>query len=535
MKKDLESLIIQKAIKERIYSAKDFDRLKRRVASGLKLPKPSTASLNIAYHKLIKSRKIKPSPELERIMVRRAVRTLSGIAPITVLTKPFPCPGRCVYCPTEATMPKSYLSNEPAAMRALYLNFNPFAQVAKRLQAMRDNGHPVDKLELIVKGGTWSAYPEKYKHWFIKRCFDAANSFGRKNRSAKNLQAAQKINQTAASRVIGLTLETRPDWVTPKEIAGMRALGATRVELGVQSLDDDILEIVKRGHLTDWTIYATHLLKDAGFKVDYHMMPGLPGSTPAKDVAIFKKLFDDPRFRPDMIKIYPCVLLPNSELFNWWKRGKFVPVSEKNLVTALVKIKSFVPRYVRISRLVRDFPAPAVSAGAMATNLRQVIQERMKTLGIKCQCLRCREIGHNPGIDAAKIKPKLFTDKYSASGGTEYFLSFEDARRRVVLGFLRLRLPSSSNQAVLSTLPELEGAALIRELHVYGQQIELGKSAKTASQHKGLGRILMNQAESIAKKNGFSKIAVIAGIGVREYYKCLGYAQTGSFMIKKPR
>jgi len=529
----IEEKIILSAIDKKIISKEKLDRIKRQIAGSFKLPPPPTSALNKAYHKLIKSKKIKPSSDLERVLTRRAVRTLSGVAPVTVLTKPAPCPGQCVYCPTEATMPKSYLSNEPAALRALLLRFDPFTQVTRRLAALQDNGHPTDKIELIVKGGTWSAYEWKYRQWFIKRCFDAANSFAGKKIISKNLEQAQKKNEKAKNRIIGLNLETRPDWITPQEIIRLRELGCTRIELGVQSLDNKILKLVKRGHLTDWVIYANHLLKDAGFKVDFHMMPALPGSTPQKDIATFKKLFSDDRFRPDMIKIYPCVLLPNSELYSWWKRGKYKPWSDKQLIATFAKIKSFIPRYVRISRLIRDFPAPSIASGTKTSNLRQMVQAEMKKQGLKCQCLRCREIGHNLEIDVSKIKPQLFIEKYKAVGGTEYFLSFEDAKRRVVFAFLRLRIPSSTNQQIIDVLPELKGCALIRELHTYGHLVPLAKISKLAAQHKGLGKKLMKEAEKIIKKNKYKKVAVISGIGVRQYYKKLGYRLVSTYMIKK--
>ena len=528
----VEEKIIITALNRKISTKEELDKLKRSIAGSFKLPPPPTSSLNQAYHKLLKSKKIKSNPEFEVLLTRRAVRTLSGIAPVTVLTKPAPCPGQCVYCPTEATMPKSYISNEPAAMRALLLRFDPYKQVYRRLKAFQDNGHPTDKIELIVKGGTWSAYNTKYKNNFIKRCFDAANDFNSRKKQSKNLHQSQKINEKAKNRIIGITLETRPDWINPKELVNLREVGCTRVELGVQSLDDKVLELVKRGHYTDYVIYATHLLKDAGFKVDYHMMPGLPGSTPKKDIAMFHELFDDPRFQPDMIKIYPCVLLPNSELYDWWKKGKYKPYSEKTLVDTFVKIKSFIPRYVRISRLIRDFPAPDIAAGSKVSNLRELVQKEMAGQGVKCKCLRCREIGHNPQIDVSKIKPKLFIDKYKASGGTEYFISYEDPKRQVVFAFLRLRIPSITNDEVIKVLPELKSCSLIRELHTYGHLVPLNKQLKKATQHKGYGMKLVKEAESIALKHDYTKMAVISGVGVREYYKKLGYKLEDTYMLK---
>jgi len=528
----IEEKIIITALEKKITGKEELNKLKRQVAGEFKLPPPPTSSLNQAYHKLLKIKKIKPNPDLQALLTRRAVRTLSGIAPVTVLTKPAPCPGRCVYCPTEATMPKSYISNEPAAMRALLLRFDPYKQVFRRLQAFRDNGHPTDKIELIVKGGTWSAYDSKYKNHFIKRCFDAANDFNSVKKPSTNLVQAQKRNERAKNRIIGITLETRPDWINPKELVTLREVGCTRVELGVQSLDDNILKLVKRGHYTDYVIYATHLLKDAGFKVDYHMMPGLPGSTPNKDIKMFKELFADPRFRPDMIKIYPCVLLPNSELYEWWKKGRYKPYSEKTLIDTFVKIKSFIPRYVRISRLIRDFPAPDIQAGSKVSNLRELVQKEMARQGVKCKCLRCREIGHNPKVDISKIKPELFIDKYEASGGTEYFISFEDAKRDYVLAFLRLRIPSPTNDAVLEVLPELKNCSLIRELHTYGHLVPLDQRLNAAAQHRGLGARLVKEAESISRKHNYERIAVISGVGVRGYYRKFGYKLRKTYMLK---
>lgn len=533
MENSIEEKIVFEALKQKAFTKNEMDKLKRSVAGAFKLPPPPSSDILKAYHKLLENKKIKKSFRLENVLIRRAVRTLSGIAPITVLTKPAPCPGQCVYCPTEATMPKSYISNEPAAMRALLLRFNPYQQVAKRLQAMQDNGHPTDKIELIVKGGTWSAYDRKYQQWFIKQCFDAANSFGGRKKMSKNIVQAQKKNEKAKNRIIGLTLETRPDWITPEEIVRLRKLGCTRIELGVQSLDDRILQMVKRGHYTDWVVRATQLLKDAGFKVDYHMMPALPGSTPAKDIKMFKQLFDDSRFCPDMIKIYPCVILPNSELYQWWKQGKYKPWSEQTMIKTFAKIKSLIPRYVRISRLIRDFPTPDVAAGTHVSNLREAVQKEMKKQGLSCQCLRCREIGHNPQIDPSKVKPTLFIDKYEASGGTEYFISFEDKERQVVLAFLRLRLPPKENQVIIRHLPELKKAALIRELHTYGHLLPLTAKSALSAQHKGLGKKLMQEAKKIALKNQYKKIAVISGIGVREYYRKLGYKAKGTYMIKE--
>ncbi|MFZ5364375.1 MAG: elongator complex protein 3, partial [Patescibacteria group bacterium] len=422
----------------------------------------------------------------------------------------------------EKNMPKSYLSNEPAVMRAIAFNFNPEKQVAGRIKVLEMNGHPTDKLELIVIGGTWSALPDKYQKWFIQKCFNGANG-----KKSKNLAAAQKINETAAHRIIGITLETRPDHITPNEIARMRELGATRVELGVQSIYDSILQRNCRGHNAAETVRATKLLKDAGFKICYHLMPNLPGSTLVKDLKMFREIFSNSDFQPDMIKIYPCVVTRGSEIYKWWKQKKYKPYSEKQLIDLLIKIKKIIPPYVRINRLIRDIPSPSIEAGNKISNLREVLQQEMSRRGLACKCIRCREIGHQKNIKYTA--PKLFVKKYNASGGTEYFISFDSPDKKILYAFIRLRIPDFEMPAVL---PELENAALIRELHTYGHLVPIDKKTPGATQHLGLGKKLMAEAEKIAKKYGLKKMAVISGVGVREYYKKLGYYLEGTYMVK---
>ncbi len=501
---------------------------------------PPTAELRRAYLAAVEADPANARPWLDKVLVRREVRSLSGVAVVTVLTKPWPCPGHCVYCPTEARMPKSYLSNEPAAARALALNCDPWRQTFQRIKSLVANGHPADKIELIVKGGSWSAYPRDYQRWFIKRCFDAANAAGsaRSPRSA-NLASAQKINENAAHRIIGLTLETRPDLITPEEVSHLRELGCTRIELGVQSLDDRVLKLVKRGHDTSAVVAAVRLLKDAGFKTDFHLMPQLPGSTPASDLRGLRRVFRDPNFRPDMIKIYPCVVLESAELHKWWKRGVYRPYPVEELIDVLIRAKKDIPRYCRISRLIRDIPSTSVLAGNPVTNLRQVIQDRMAERGLACQCLRCREIGHASKAEPRLLRaaPVMFDEAYEASGGVEHFLSFEDRKRRAVFAFCRLRLPPAEPAGRSAELgkfmPEIRGAAFIRELHTYGHLVPIDERDPAASQHRGLGRRLMAEAERLARAAGFKKMAVISGIGVRAYYRKLGYRLQGTYMVKK--
>jgi elongator complex protein 3 len=438
-------------------------------------------------------------------------------------------------------MPKSYLSNEPAAMRALDQKFDPFNQVYQRLDALKANGHAADKIELIVKGGTWSSYPWTYRQWFIRRCFDAANSFGYpRRRTQRTLIAAQRLNETARHRVIGMTLETRPDRVTPLEVNWLRLLGATRIELGVQTLEDDVLRRVKRGHDVEAVARATDLLKAAGFKVDYHLMPQLPGATPESDLKTVHATFDDPRFRPDMIKLYPCVVLERTPLYRDWRAGRYEPYSDAELFETLIAAKTAVPRYCRISRLIRDIPSTSVLAGNAITNLRQGLQTEMTRRGLACDCLRCREIGRAAQLDPklAEAAPTLFDDRYEASHGTEHFLSFEDPNRRGVVAFCRLRLPGPRDpndrdqNRHFNLMPEIRNAAFIRELHTYGVQVRIGGQDERSAQHKGLGKKLMREAERMARTAGFRKMAVISGIGVRGYYRKLGYRRRGTYMIK---
>jgi len=463
------------------------------------------------------SNKIKKSIFLENFLKTRKVRTLSGIAAITTITKPYSCPGECIYCPDEKNMPKSYLANEPACMRAVLTNFDPYKQVEARLNSLKMTGHTTDKIELIVLGGTWSSYPKKYQDWFIKRCFDSCNK-----KTSKNLEIAKKINERTKHRIIGLTLETRPDFVTEKEIKKMRILGCTRIELGIQSLYKDVLKKNKRGHDIKAIVNATKLLKDAGFKINYHMMLNLPGSTLKKDEKMFEELFSNSDFQPDQLKIYPCAVLKTSPLYKIWKNKKYKPYSQKQLINLLVKIKQKIPSYVRIVRVIRDIPSQSIIAGNKVSNLRQTIQKELKKQNKKCKCIRCREIKESisKNITFKRID-------YDASEGKEIFLSFEDIKKDKLLAFLRLRITNSW------TLPILKNTAIIREIHTYGQTVPISKNIKIAHQHKSLGKKLIKRAEEIVKKEtNYKKIAVIAGVGVREYYKKLGYKLKDEYMIK---
>ena len=519
----------------------DLEAGKRAICKQYRLAAIPNSDILKEYRLLLSQKTIRPLESLENILRKRAIRTLSGIAPVAVLTKPYPCPGNCAYCPHEKNVPTSYLSNEPAVMRAIRCQYDPYKQVALRLKALESNGHEPTKIELIVIGGTWSYLPTKYKYWYILNCFRAANDYSKLRKTVFKSQAgenkfdqklkspyAQKLsladlkqslikeqnkNEKAGYRFIGVTLETRPDYLDEAEVREMRDLGATRIEIGVQAIDDKILKLNKRGHDVAAIAEATKLLKEYGFKVTYHLMPALPGATPKKDLEMFKRLFSDERFQPDQIKFYPTVVTAGSLLYRWYKKGQYKPYSDKQLQELIVACKAAVPTYVRIIRLIRDIPGESIIAGNKITNLRQIMKDR----GVKCNCIRCREAKEQ----VIELDYRITTLKYPASGGTEYFISAASRDGKVLYGFCRLRIDKNSPIA----------PAIIRELHVYGVLVSVGGDKKV--QHSGLGKRLMQEAEQIAAKDKAASLAVISGVGVRGYYKKLGYKKKDSYMVKK--
>ncbi|OGF33850.1 hypothetical protein A2223_01230, partial [Candidatus Falkowbacteria bacterium RIFOXYA2_FULL_35_8] len=491
---NINEQIIKILLSAKILNQNRLKKVKNRMANNYKVGIVSNAELLYTYKHLLKKKKISAKPEIEHLLKKRAIRTLSGVAPVAVLTKHYKCPGNCAFCPNEKDMPKSYLSNEPAVMRAILTKFNPYDQVKYRLRALEEHGHQTDKIELIIMGGTFSFLPKQYQTWFIRRCFDACNK-----KTSQSLAQAQKTNERAKHRIIGLTLETRPDYINQKELIRFRQLGCTKIEIGVQAIDNKILELNQRGDTVEQIVKATKLMKQAGFKVAYHMMPNLPGSTPTKDFKMFEKLFSDENFQPDMLKIYPTVVTAGTKIYTWWKKGKFKPYSNKQLITLLIKIKKIIPNYVRIIRLIRDIPEQSILAGNKVSNLRQTLKTQLDEQGVECQCIRCREARENiTGIS----KAKLFIVKYPASEGTEYFLHYSSPNKKILYAFLRLRL----DQKFKHFIPELQDCALIREVHTYGKLISLGSKEK-AVQHMGFGKKLLLEAEKIAKKNNFDKIA----------------------------
>lgn len=504
-------------------SEEALHKLKKRFSQSYEIPLPTNFKLQETY-KAMQGEGWRGHPTLQRLIRKRKIRTLSGISVITVLTKPYPCPGKCVFCPTEPGMPKSYLSNEPGAMRAVLDDFHPREQVKTRLDSLMKQGHETDKIEMIVLGGTFSAYNPRYQSDFIRALYNACN-----DKPGKSLKAAQKHNETAQHRIIGLSLETRPDHITPKEILRMRRLGCTKVQIGVQHTSNTVLALNKRGETIEDTIHAMRLLKDAGFKVATHLMPNLPGSNPEMDIAMIDDFFQNPNFKPDQLKLYPCVVTPYSELEQWWRGGRYSSYSDETLMEILIQMKRIVPAYVRIERLFRDIPGESILEGSQKTNMRQLLQERMRREGLKCHCIRCREI---KGDIFDPTAAELQILQYDASEGQEYFISFNDLNRDKLLSLLRLRFSSYSLQRKKHFIPELEGASLIREIHTYGAQVRIGKSDEDASQHANLGRQMIQKAEKISKQAGFSKIAVIAGVGTRPYFRKLGYELEGTYMTK---
>jgi len=489
-------------------------RIKREIAKKYKIPCPSNIELLKAYHELVGNKRIKKNKKIEELLKTRPIRSLSGIVNVSVLTNPYPCPGKCIYCPTESGIPKSYVSGEPAVERAKRLNYDPYLQTKLRIEMLESEGHPTDKIELRIVGGTWSYYPKSYQNWFIKKCFDACNDKYTLNGS---LLKAQRLNEKAKHRIIGLSVETRPDFINPKEIKQLRKLGVTMVELGVQSICYDILKLNRRGHEVKETILATKLLKDAGFKVLYQMMPNLPGSNLKKDEKMFEELFSNSGFQPDLLKIYPCALLKEAPLYKWWKKGSYRPYTEKQLINLIKKVKKQIPYYVRIQRITRDIPGTSIIAGpAKISNLRQIITREMKKEGWRCKCIRCREV---KGEYLPKEKVFLFRKDYRACEGKEVFLSFENKIRTKLYSLLRLRITSQNK-------------AIIREVHTYGQSIPLTKKG-LAPQHRGLGKKLIKESEKIVKKEfGLKEISVISGVGAREYYRNLNYRLKNTYMTK---
>ncbi len=507
----------------------------------------------------------------------RPIRTRSGVTPVTVLTKPFPCPGKCIFCPNDVRMPKSYLSDEPGAQRAEGNGFDPYLQTWNRLHAYQSMGHPVAKVELIVLGGTWSFHPEAYQIWFVKRCFDALNDYGdgvdaradagsaparfhelpskldgrgaggsynewvggllREEHGTRmlhrsecaswaELEAAHRRNETAICRNVGLVVETRPDHISPEEVRRIRKLGGTKVQIGLQSLSDRVLDLNRRGCDVAASRRALQLLRGAGFKLHVHWMPNLLGSSPAADAEDYARLFDDADFRPDELKLYPCSLIKSAELMANYERGEWRPYGCDELVELLVSCIERTPSYCRLTRVIRDFSSHDIVAGNRVANLREVAERRLRDRGGVCRDIRSREIR---GSEFSVEQLRLSDHVYRTSIGAEHFLEFATPDDQLV-AFLRLSLPAAPLPE-----PELRTRALLREVHVYGDSLAMGRRSEGRAQHMGLGKRLIERAAELARNAGFDDLAVISAVGTRVYYRTLGFVDGDQYQHRSLR
>ena len=479
--------------------------------------------------------------QAESVLRRKPVRTASGVSPIAVMTSPESCPhGRCLYCPggpdSKFTSAQSYTGQEPAAARGQQTDYDPYSQVQLRLAQLRHIGHPTDKAELILMGGTFPARSHDYQEWFVKRALRSMNDFDPDDPPTPEetleqstpddfayLEDVIAANETGSVRNIATTFETKPDWCGDEQIDRMLRLGGTKVELGVQTTFERINREQNRGHGTDASIRANQRLRDAGFKVGFHMMPGQPGTTPSMARADMHRLFNRPEWQPDYLKIYPTLVVPGTVIYDWWHRGEFEPLDSDQAADLVADMKEDIPPYTRLQRVQRDIPADLIAAGVKKSNLRQLARQRLEDRGGRCRCIRCREAGHlEAEIDPSALEERVRS--YEAVGGKEHFISVEDPTSDALVGFCRVRFPGEVRRR------ELVDAAVVRELHVYGSEVPLGESSDTW-QHRGIGTQLMRRAESIARGGGYDSLAVISGIGAREYYRDkLGYRQDGPYV-----
>ncbi|WOX57777.1 tRNA uridine(34) 5-carboxymethylaminomethyl modification radical SAM/GNAT enzyme Elp3 [Methanoculleus receptaculi] len=465
---------------------------------------------------------------LRHLLQVKPTRTLSGVAPVAVMTSPHPCPhGRCLPCPGGPEhpfgSPQSYTGEEPAALRAREHGFDPYAQVQARLGQFEALGHHIEKAEVIVMGGTITARPIDYQEWFVGAAVQAMNDYPRAGTApaGPDLDAIAASNESARVRCVAITFETRPDWCLKEHINRMLGMGVTKVELGVQHLDDRILEYNRRGHTVAETVAANGLLRDAGLKVGFHVMPNLPGASMADDRRMFEDLFADERFRPDFLKIYPTLVTPGTEIEALWERGEYQPYTEDELIDLVAYAKSLLPEYVRLQRIQRDIPARLITAGSRHSNFRQLAGARLREQGGRCRCIRCREAGRSPAPEEVSISTLV----YRACGGEERFI--QAGSKDTLIGFARLRFPQQTFRE------ELTGAALLRELHVYGSLVPISTPASPEEwQHRSYGAQLLSRAEEEARDHGCRRIAVMSGVGVRPYYRKQGYERVGPYMIK---
>jgi len=484
----------------------------------------SKYTLVLAYHQMVEAGELQEDPELLAKIRMKPSRTLSGVTTVTVLTAPWPCPGNCIFCPTDDRMPKSYLPDEPGAARAFQNNFDPYLQVSSRIMSYEAVGHPTDKIELLILGGSWTSYPWEYQQNFIKRCFDAMNGT-----DSDTLQAAQKLNENASHRNVGLVVETRPDLLDAETLRKLRILGVTKLQLGIQSMNDEILRLNRRSLTAREALERVALARAAGFKIVLHWMPNLLGATPESDREDFSHFWQSPEegygYCPDELKIYPTQLLQGTDLYTEWQKGIYSPYDMDTLVHLLADIKPTIEPYCRVNRVIRDIPSHHVVAGNTRSSLRMDIQELMKANGTRCRCIRCRE------IRGQKVRPEdlfLQDHRYHAAYADEHFLQYVTENDKLA-GYLRLSIPDAPANAPIE---ELKGCAIIREVHIYGQSLPVGTEQNGAAQHIGLGSRLIEEACRIAADKGFEKIAVIAAIGTRQYYESRGFRRGEYYLIR---
>ena len=546
-------IIINDILDGKITTRRELEVEKRQLCRDLKLSKFMSNADILEY----------AQPEeketVSGILKKKPTRTMSGVAIVAVMCHPHKCPhGRCFYCPESDIAPPSYTGEEPAALRGRMYDYHPYVQCFNRLKQLKKIGHPIDKVELIIMGGTFPSRDLCYQQWFVSQCLKAMCDFGlimenkptnydynldyEEIRSFEKgvlktyppndyvlVEEAQRANENSKVRCVGMTFETRPDYCKKEHINRMLDFGVTRVELGVQTLSDELYAKIKRGHKIADVIEANQLLRDSAVKVAMHMMPGL-FSNQSEDLKMFKQLFSDDNFKPDMLKIYPCLVTKGSELYDLWQNGGYEPYNDDEAVELITKVKAILPKWVRTMRIQRDIPSTLIEAGVKKSNLGELVYNNLEREHIDCQCIRCREIGHKKTSREYTLDDfELFSEKYTACNGQEHFLSIEDINEESIAGFIRLRLPSKNHFR-----PEItDTTALIRELHVYGNMIKIGGKNPKIGQHTGFGEKLLKEAENIALDNGKDEMAIISGIGTRNYYRKFGYEKVGPYMMKK--
>lgn len=533
--------IINEILEGRVKTKKDLEKVKLKACRDFKLMEFMSNSL------LLENATPSERAEISPIIRKKPTRTISGVAVVAVMCKPHKCPhGRCTYCPESDIAPPSYTGEEPAALRARMFDFDPYKQTYNRMLQLESIGHPLDKVELIVMGGTFPSYFTCYQEWFVTRCIEAMNNFGSTDpekriqiRNSGNLKVptnfnyledVQIDNEQSPVRCVGMTFETRPDYAKKEDVDRMLQMGVTRVELGVQTIYNFIYKRIERGHRVNDVVESTRILRDSGIKVAMHLMPGLY-SDPERDMRIFHRIFEDEQFKPDMLKIYPCLVTKGSKLYELWKNDDYTPYTTEEAVDLIVKVKKMLPKWVRTMRIQRDIPSQLIEAGVKKSNLGELVYNKLAEENVNCQCIRCREVGHRGAVGVNPIfnDIELMKEEYNAGEGREIFLSHEDKQNNILIGFLRLRIPSiNAHRREVD-----EKTAIVRELHVYGQMAELGQKKEELWQHMGYGEELLLEAERIALENyDKNKLLIISGVGARNYYRKFGYKKEGPYMSK---